>query len=62
MAFGGLKKEKERNDLITYVSPLSALFFFFCPRTLTMLLVLQLPQGGDGINDGVNRSLVSLYH
>lgn len=23
MAFGGLKKEKDRNDLITYVSPFS---------------------------------------
>ena len=52
MAFGGLKKEKDRNDLITYVAPMVG-------RSLTMhvLTSSQLPQGGYCLNCGVIRSL-----
>lgn len=43
MAFGGLKKGKERNDLITYVCPLQPV--------LTLANSLQLPQGVHRIKD-----------
>lgn len=53
MAFGGLKKEKDRNDLITYVCPgkspqLQRVFFLHRPLTLTFD---QLPQGVYKINE-----------
>ena len=37
MAFGGLKKDKDRNDLITYVGPITPTHF--------LANTLQLPQG-----------------
>ena len=55
MAFGGLKKDKDRNDLITYDS---------LPPNLTPLptmvltqILPQLPQGEDRINLGRSRDL-----
>lgn len=47
MAFGGLKKNKDRNDLITYVLPLLQRFYM-----TELTLFLQLAEGGDlQIND-----------
>ena len=48
MAFGGLKKDKDRNDLITYALPPPPSRSETRPLTAT-----QLPQGGDQINSGV---------
>jgi len=54
MAFGGLKKGKERNDLITYV------YYFFSPLRYSASLIAtanilssfqQLPQGVHRLND-----------
>jgi hypothetical protein len=42
MAFGGLKKGKERNDLITYVSITS--------EKESPLTTVQLPQGEHRLN------------
>lgn len=51
MAFGGLKKEKDRNDLITYVFPPHSSPLTDTQLTaLTTLCYSQLPQGGDRIN------------
>ncbi|KAH7320255.1 cytochrome c, partial [Stachybotrys elegans] len=44
MAFGGLKKEKDRNDLIAYVPPPS------CLESVHRLTIFQLPQGGYRLN------------
>jgi hypothetical protein len=45
MAFGGLKKTKERNDLITLVTAYS-------PEPYTILITIpQLPPGRLQIND-----------
>jgi hypothetical protein len=50
MAFGGLKKDKDRNDLITYGLPFFSLpIQFLFSQTLTVF-ALQLPQGGHRIN------------
>jgi hypothetical protein len=49
MAFGGLKKAKERNDLITYVLPASILGWKFF--RLTPPFSSQLPQGVHRLND-----------
>jgi hypothetical protein len=56
MAFGGLKKEKDRNDLITYVALLPGSYFppshHITQRGPVLLTVfyLQLPQGEHQIN------------
>lgn len=48
MAFGGLKKDKDRNDLISYVS-LTASY----PHK-PLLTNFQLPEAGDQVDvDGV---------
>lgn len=51
MAFGGLKKNKDRNDLITYVRP----GFFVFGLILTRCF-LQLPPRGYQINDLISCS------
>ncbi len=54
MAFGGLKKDKDRNDLITYDSlPPKP----HTPTTVLTQILPQLPQGEDRINSGRFRGL-----
>jgi hypothetical protein len=57
MAFGGLKKDKDRNDLITY-----ACLPFLLHNEQRLTLAPQLPQGVDRINFGITEAHASLYY
>lgn len=46
MAFGGLKKDKDRNDLITYALPLLSPHLVTFGANNFFLPTIQLPQGG----------------
>jgi hypothetical protein len=48
MAFGGLKKDKDRNDLITYALPAP-----LAPSYSKLTMTPQFPPGEDQINPGV---------
>jgi hypothetical protein len=57
MAFGGLKKDKDRNDLITY-----ACLPFLLHNEQRLTLAPQLPQGVDRIDFGITEAHASLYY
>ncbi len=54
MAFGGLKKDKDRNDLITYDALHPTLL---SPITALTQILSQLPQGEDRMNSARFRGL-----